>query len=233
MSMPEHPYVLLSVAMSLDGYIDDSGDTPLVLSNAADLDRVDALRAGVDAILVGGNTVRRDNPSLLVKSEERRGRRWAAGLSESPTKVVVSGRADLDPASRFFTTGDSEKLLYVASPSLADAERRFSGRATVVDLGDPIGIEDVLVDLASRGVHRLMVEGGESIHTQILTANLADELQVAVAPFFVGDPAAPRFVGPGSFPQHAGNRMTLAEVAAIDDVVVMRFLPPRPSQGGG
>ena len=55
-------------------------------------------------------------------------------------------------------------------------------------------------DLHARGVRRLMVEGGGEVHTQFLTAGLADELQLVVAPLFVGDPSATRFVGDGRFP---------------------------------
>ena len=72
--MPDRPYTLLSCCVSLDGYLDDAGPQRLVLSPAADLDRVDAERAGCDAILVGAETVRRDDPRLLVRSEELSGR---------------------------------------------------------------------------------------------------------------------------------------------------------------
>ena len=57
----------------------------------------------------------------------------------------------------------------------------------------------ILADLAGRGVHRLMVEGGARLGTQFLTEGLVDELQLVIAPFFVGDPAAPRFAGPGHY----------------------------------
>src|SRR5262249_52673336 len=80
------PYVLLSCAVSLDGYLDDATDRRLVLSNDADLDRVDAVRAGCDAILIGANTIRRDNPRLLVRSRERRDARVARGRPPSPAK---------------------------------------------------------------------------------------------------------------------------------------------------
>ena len=56
--MAERPYVLLSCAMSIDGYLDDGSGERLLLSNEADLDRVDAVRAGSDAILVGAATIR-------------------------------------------------------------------------------------------------------------------------------------------------------------------------------
>ncbi|WP_186449776.1 dihydrofolate reductase family protein, partial [Nocardioides sp. J9] len=70
--MGERPYVLLSCSVSLDGYLDSAGEGRLLLSNDADFDRVDEVRAGCDAILVGAATVRNDDPRLLVRSEERR-----------------------------------------------------------------------------------------------------------------------------------------------------------------
>jgi 5-amino-6-(5-phosphoribosylamino)uracil reductase len=81
----------------------------------------------------------------------------------------------------------------------------------------------VTEDLGARGVERLMVEGGGKVHTQFLTDNLVDELQLVVAPFFVGDSRAPRFVLDGRFPWNPGRRATLAEVRQIGDVVLLRY----------
>jgi 5-amino-6-(5-phosphoribosylamino)uracil reductase len=77
-------------------------------------------------------------------------------------------------------------------------------------------------------VRRLMVEGGGSVLTQLLTDDLADELQLVVAPFFVGDSRGCRFAGDGLYPWHPGRRATLAEVRQIGDVVLLRYaLSPR------
>ena len=74
--MPDRPYTLLSCSVSLDGYLGDR--TPrLALSNDADFDRVDDVRASCDAIMVGAATVRIDDPRLLVRSQARRERRRA------------------------------------------------------------------------------------------------------------------------------------------------------------
>src|ERR1700745_1919620 len=97
----ERPYVVLSAAMSADGYIDDASSTRLVLSGQADLDRVDELRASSDAILVGAQTIRADNPSLQVRSVARRQQRTEAGLPPSPRKVTITRSGDLDPLARF------------------------------------------------------------------------------------------------------------------------------------
>ncbi|MET0237464.1 MAG: dihydrofolate reductase family protein [Kibdelosporangium sp.] len=191
------PYTILSCAMSVDGYIDDAGPRRLILSGAEDWDRVDELRASCDAILVGANTIRSDNPRLKVRSEKRRAAREARGLSANPLRVVITGSGDLDPAAQFFA--DDNYVVY---------ER--TELSTVVD------------DLHRRGVRRLMVEGGSIVHTEFLTRSLADEIQLAVAPILVGDSRAPRFVKDGAFPL---ERMVLGEVSRVGDVTVMQFFP--------
>ncbi|WP_306214464.1 RibD family protein [Actinoplanes sp. RD1] len=221
--MTNRPYVLLSCGMSLDGYVDTAGDERLLLSNDADFDRVDEVRATCDAILVGAGTVRKDNPRLLIRDETRRKERIARGEQPDPVKVTVTGSCALDPSARFFTLGDNDKLVYCATPALAQARARLAEAATVIDGGDPVDLARVTADLAARGVRRLMVEGGGTMHTQFLTAGLADELQLVVAPFFVGDSAAPRFVGDGRFPWGPHRRATLAEARPIGDVVLLRY----------
>src|SRR4051812_17721699 len=209
--------------MSIDGYLDDVAPDRLLLSNDADFDRVDEVRASCDAILVGATTIRQDDPRLLVRSELRRKERENRGLPPTPVKVTITGSCDLDACARFFTAGEIDKLVYCATPSLTAARARLGAVATVIDAGDPVDVRVVAADLARRGVRRLMVEGGGTMHTQFLTAGLVDELQLVVAPFFVGDSRAPRFVGDGDFPWGPGNRARLAAVRQIGDVVLLRY----------
>ena len=221
--MLERPYTLLSCALSIDGYLGAATSRRLELSNDADFDRVDAVRASCDAILVGAATVRNDNPRLLVRSKARRNERAARGLAPSPIKVTVTERVQLDTYAEFFTTGDTDKLVYCASARVADARSRLGPVATVVDGGQPVEMRRISEDLGARGVQRLMVEGGGKVHTQFLTDNLADELQLVVAPFFVGDSRAPRFVSDGRFPWNPDRRASLAEVRQLGDVVLLRY----------
>src|SRR5690606_12766785 len=85
-TVEERPYTLLSCSVSLDGYLDSPAVPRLQLSNAADFERIDAVRASCDAILVGANTIRRDNPRLLIRSADRRRWREERGLPASPAK---------------------------------------------------------------------------------------------------------------------------------------------------
>ena len=221
--MAGRPYTVLSCATSLDGYLDDASQARLVLSNDADLDRVDALRASCDAILVGSCTVRRDNPRLLVRDPDRIALRRDSGQSPTPVKVTVTAHGDLDPGAQFFTTGDCEKLVYCTTSVYADTRRRLGSAATVVDSGTAVDMRRLGEDLDDRGVGRLLVEGGGSVLTQFLIADLADELQLVVAPIFVGDSRARRFVGDGAFPWHPRRRASLAEVRTVGDVALLRY----------
>src|SRR5438105_14414780 len=136
--MSDRPYVVLSCAMSIDGYIDDASPDRLLLSNQEDLERLDGERARADAILVGAGTVRRDNPRLLVRSEKARGERAARGLTPSPLRVTITHGGDLDPALGLFADAESAPLVYCSRAALEGLRGRLGHRATVVDAGDPL-----------------------------------------------------------------------------------------------
>ena len=218
--MPSRPYVLLSCATSADGYLDDAAPRRLILSGPADLDRVDEVRAGCDAILVGATTVRADNPRLLIRDPRRSARRAARGLPAHPARVTLTATGDLDPQARFFAPG-ALRLVYCATPALTPARARLGDSAVLIDAGDPLSVGFILADLAERGVARLLVEGGARVLGDFLAAGLADQLDLAVAPFFVADPAAPRLdlPGPGT-----DGPMTLAETRRVGEVALLRYL---------
>jgi 5-amino-6-(5-phosphoribosylamino)uracil reductase len=210
--------------MSVDGFIDDTTDKRLLLSNEADFDRVDQVRAESDAIMIGAETLRRDNPRLLVNSAERRAAREARGLPPYPLKVTLTVSGNLDPDLKFWHHGGL-KLVYAPDGGAARARAQLGSLAEVVSTGETLTVANIVADLGARGIGRLMVEGGATVHTQFLAAGLVDEIQLAVAPFFVGDPKAPRFVNPAAFPDGPGRRMTLADVQAVGDMAVLRYLP--------
>lgn len=227
--MTERPYVTLSCAMSIDGYLDDAEPQRLILSNPRDLDRVDGVRAENDAIMVGASTVRRDDPRLLVKSAARRRRRLAAGLTASPAKVTVTSSGDLPAEAEFFSTGDVPRFVYTPQAKVRRLQARLGGSAVVVGLGERVTMGGLLDDLAGeRGVRRLMVEGGGTLLTQFLSDDLVDELHLVIAPLFVGEQRAPRVVNAARFPWRAARRAELITTQQLDDVVLLRYaLSPR------
>lgn len=218
------PYVVLSCAMSLDGYLDDTTGRRLILSNDEDWDRVDSLRSWADAILVGAGTVRADNPRLQVRSGRRRADRLRALRAATPLRVVVSSTGRLDATLALFDPAVGGTLVYTEAGAAAETRERLGTGTSVIGMPAPLDLRAVLHDLAMRGVERLVVEGGGTILTQFLSQGLADELQLVTAPFFVGDASAPRFVGPGRFPNDSDRPLRLAETRALGDLVYARYL---------
>jgi 5-amino-6-(5-phosphoribosylamino)uracil reductase len=221
---PQRPYVLLSCAMSVDGCLDAPGPQRLVLSGDADLDRVDAERAEADAIMVGAATIRRDDPRLLIRSAARRAARIARDLPEHPVRVTLTASGDLDPGARFFAPAGAGVVVYCAAPQAPKLQFQLNELAQVIAVPPPVELVAVLADLSRRGVRRLLVEGGARLGREFLVEGLVDELALAVAPFFVGAAAAPRFAGPAVYPHGPGRPMHLAEVRQVDEVVLLRYL---------
>ncbi|WPO76263.1 RibD family protein [Streptomyces sp. KN37] len=226
--MTARPYVVLSAAMSVDGYLDNTSPERLLLSNADDFDRVDEVRASCDAILIGATTMRKDNPRLLVNSEERRAKRAAEGRSEYPLKVTVTASGDLDADLKFWHFGD-QKLVFTVDSAVDKVKATLGDLADVVSVGPELDWGLLLDELGRRGVDKLMVEGGGTIHTQLMGQNLADEVHLAVAPLLVGQADAPKFLGTADYPGGSTARMRLLEARAIGDVVLLRYAPKERS----
>ncbi|AXU16818.1 RibD family protein [Streptomyces clavuligerus] len=223
--MIARPYVVLSAAMTVDGYLDDASPERLLLSNAADFDRVDQVRAQSDAILIGATTVRKDNPRLLVNSDERRAKRVADGKSAYPLKVTVTRTGDLSADLNFWHHG-GKKLVITVDDAVEKVRTTLGDLADVVSVGPDLRDWGLVLDeLGRRNVGQLMVEGGGTIHTQLMAADLADEVHLAIAPLLVGQPGAARFLGAADYPGGSTARMKVLEVRAIDDMVFVRYAP--------
>ena len=216
--------VQASVAVSVDGYIDDLSNRRLVLSHAADWEEVRSLRAESDAILVGAETVRRDNPALVTRDERLRELRTERGLPADPVKVTLSRNADLDPASRFFTEGDGEKIVFVGNCAPQERTAALSRVATVIRAkSDRLTAAYLIGELGTKGIGRLFIEGGSRVLTLFLTENRIDYLRVAVAPFFVGEPSAPRMTAGARLPFDKDRRMTVLDVRRVGDMTVTDY----------
>ncbi len=180
--------VTLSVATSADGYIDDTSSERLVLSTPDDWSAVYALRAEADAIVIGANTLRVDNPRLSLKSEELRAGRLSKGLSAEPVRVVVSGRGYIDPSLRLFS-GDGSRVILFSQVERVELE----GRAEVIVVPE-ISATFIVGELERLSLSNIFVEGGAQTLKMFLDEGVADTLRVAVNPLVVvGESDAPRF----------------------------------------
>jgi diaminohydroxyphosphoribosylaminopyrimidine deaminase/5-amino-6-(5-phosphoribosylamino)uracil reductase len=159
------PWVIAKVAQSLDGRITRSPGEPPWLSNARSRRMVQYLRSTVDAILVGAETVRRDNPRLTARIRRR---------AVQPWRVVVTRSGNLPVDAMVLTDQYRDRTLLVRNAEWGD----------------------LLKDLGSRGVTRLLVEGGGNVLGQLRAQELIDELWCFVTPVLTGGDK-PSFGGTG------------------------------------
>ncbi len=216
--MPERPRVLVNVAMSADGKIDSVTRQGAMISSAEDSTRVDRLRAGVDAVLVGGRTLLDQDPRLTLKSAGLRQERLGRGLPENPAKVGVVTVASLNPACRFLTFGPARRLIYTTSQTTPQqaAALRACGVEIFVMGERRVDLTDMMASLYQLGVRSLLVEGGGTILASLFALDLVDELTLYVAPRILGGAAAPTPADGLGFPLDLAPRLQLLSVGRFD-----------------
>lgn len=219
---PERPRVLLSVALSLDGYLDAAGPERLVLSSSEDQDAVDSLRACADAILIGGGTARRDDPQLLVRAPERRLARTLGGKPPSPLRVVLSRSGQLPRTLRLFEASDTPVLLYVGNGRDKQRSSAYPPHVTICRLR-PLSLRSVLADLARRGIQRVLIEGGETLSSICVRQGLLDELRVSLSPVVVGRRGCPRLGGRLALDDPLWPGFALAGVTKLGYTVAVHY----------
>lgn len=219
------PMTVGHLGQSLDGFIaTQSGDSRFVTGehNIVHLHRMRALS---DAVIVGAGTVVADDPQLTT--------RHVPGTS--PLRVILDPTRRLGPGYHVFQDG-AAPTWYVCKASRVRPGETVFGDATVVGLGDgPSGVDlaELLARLRARGAARIFVEGGGVTVSAFLEAGLLDRLQMAIAPFLIGDgrPAI-RLPGPAALrdclrPRHRVFRMGSDVLFDID------LTPGGPSASGG
>jgi diaminohydroxyphosphoribosylaminopyrimidine deaminase/5-amino-6-(5-phosphoribosylamino)uracil reductase len=164
--------VLGQLGQSLDGRIATEGGASHFVTGPEDLTRLHRLRALVDAVVVGANTVAEDDPQLTVRRVE----------GDNPVRVVLDPNRRLDPSRVVF--GDTGARTIVVHEGAAHSVR---GDEIVVPMGDSgLDLEVLLDALRAQGLRRLLVEGGGVTVSRFLAAGLLDRLHITVAPMLIG-----------------------------------------------
>jgi riboflavin-specific deaminase-like protein len=210
------PFVRASFVASADGAVSVAGRST-GLGSPADRRVFLLLRRLADVVLVGAGTVR---------SEDYRGaRRPTRGRDSPPPIAVVTGSALLDPASRLFRdTRVPPIVLTLASVPPERRERLAAAGGDVVAL-DRLTPDRVLAELARRGLHRVLCEGGPTLFGELVAADAVDELCLTVAPLLVGGATGRIAVGPES--GHP-RLLELADALHESGVLLLRYRRATP-----
>jgi len=217
-------HVVVNAATSADGKLSSRDRSQVAISGAEDFERVDELRASVDAVMVGVGTVLADDPSLTVKADDRVLEREARGDSPQPARVVADSRARTPPEAA--VVDDSARTyVLVASDAPGDRRAQLRGDTTeVVEAGsERVDLAAGLDALESRGVADCMVEGGGELLFSLFDAGLVDELTVYVGSMLVGGRDAPTLVDGDGFTEPDFVDLALEDVSRVDDGVLLAY----------
>jgi len=219
------PFVFINLAMSADGKVSTVKRRQIRISGADDFDRVDALRAECDAIMVGIGTVLADDPSLTVKSAKMREIRRNAGKAENPLRVVVDSKARTPIDAEILNKGEGARVIAVSEQAIVEDVGKLGAKAEIMVGGmDAVDLNKLLYLLWQRGVNRLMVEGGATLNWSLLSQELVDEVYIYVGNIIIGGEGAPTPVdGSGFLSEEAMTKLELLSTERIDEGVLLRW----------
>ena len=212
----DRPFVYVNMITTVDGRAAVNGRSA-ALGSDADLQTLLELRTVADAILIGTGTLRAEGYDRLVRSEERRARRRAAGLADDPLAVLLSRRFDIPWEAGLFQAPDQPVLVYTG---IEGEPPDVPAPVDVVRLVDPTPAA-ALADLRRRGIRGLLCEGGPTLHGALHAAGLVDEVYVTVAPLMTGDEDEPSIVAGGRLPVPVA--LTLQSVSQQGSELFLRY----------
>ena len=210
------PHVILSAAISIDGKIATRlGDSKL--SSKKDKIRLHRLRSKVDAILVGKNTIHRDDPLLTV--------RYVKG--KNPTRIILDSQGTISVNSKILQTCNKVPTIIAVSKRISKVNlqklKRFP--VEIIMTGEnSVNIKSLMSNLSKRKINTVLVEGGGTINWQFIQNNLFDEVLITIAPFIIGGTDAITFVQGRGFDKIIKSpRLRLNTIKRLENYLVLHY----------
>ena len=210
------PHVILSAAISIDGKIATRlGDSKL--SSKKDKIRLHRLRSKVDAILVGKNTIHRDDPLLTVRHVK----------GKNPTRIILDSQGTISVNSKILQTCNKVPTIIAVSKRISKVNlqklKRFP--VEIIMTGEnSVNIKSLMNNLSKRKINTVLVEGGGTINWQFIQNNLFDEILITIAPFIIGGTDAITFVQGRGFDKIIKSpRLRLNTIKRLENYLVLHY----------
>ena len=210
------PHVILSAAISIDGKIATRlGDSKL--SSKKDKIRLHKLRSKVDAILVGKNTIHRDDPLLTV--------RYVKG--KNPTRIILDSQGTISINSKILQTCNKVPTIIAVSKRISKVNlqklKRFP--VEIIMTGEnSVNIKSLMNNLSKRKINTVLVEGGGTVNWQFIQNNLFDEILITITPFIIGGIDAITFVQGRGFDKIIKSpRLRLNTIKRLENYLVLHY----------
>jgi len=211
--------------MSADGKLSTRERKQVKISGPLDFSRVDQLKAGCDAIMVGIGTVLADDPSLTVKSEENRKSRLNRGADLHPVRIVVDSHARTPLDAKILHKEPGRRIIAVSKRADEGKVASLKKFATVIALGDErVDLKALLDELGRMGIKQLMVEGGGTLIAGLIYAGLVDEIYTFIGNIIIGGKDAPTLAdGPGLVNESEFCRLSLVDVQKMEEGILVHW----------
>jgi len=220
----DRPFIFINSAMSADGKISTWQRKQVRISGAIDFDRVDRLRCGSDAIMVGIGTVLADDPSLTVKSVQRKIERKEKGFDENPVRVIIDSQARTPIDADIFKKGEGRRIVVVSSSTPSENVTALREKARIIIAGESrVDLPDAMEQLYLLGINRLMVEGGATLNWAMLSSGLVDEIYTFVGNVVIGGQAAPTLVDGEGFKDTSTLPLELISAEKIEQGILLKW----------
>jgi 2,5-diamino-6-(ribosylamino)-4(3H)-pyrimidinone 5'-phosphate reductase len=211
------PKIILSAAISIDGKLaTTTGDSKL--SSKKDLIRLHKLRSKVDAILIGKNTVKKDDPLLTV--------RYSKG--KNPTRIILDSSGTISSNSKILQTSSEIKTIIAVCKKITkkNLEKLEQFPIDVMVLGEnQVNVKSLLQNLGRRKIKTVLLEGGGSINWEFIKNNLVDELFITITPYILGGTDSISLVqGKGFDTILKSTKLRLKSVRRIQNDVVLHYI---------
>ncbi|WP_428325281.1 2,5-diamino-6-(ribosylamino)-4(3H)-pyrimidinone 5'-phosphate reductase [Nitrosopumilus sp.] len=172
------PHVILSGAISVDGKIaTKTNDSKL--SSQKDIQRLHKLRSNVDAILVGKNTVLRDNPLLTVRHVK----------GKNPIRIVLDSKGTISKTSKILQSSNKVPTIIAVSKKITkkNLEKLEKFPVEIISVGnDAVNLKPLLKKLSKKKIKTILVEGGGTVNWEFVKQELFDEIILTLSPFLIG-----------------------------------------------
>jgi len=226
--------VIINVAMSADGKLSTRERRQVKISGAEDFSRVDELKAGCDAIMVGIGTVLADDPSLTIKSDALSRMRREQNRPTHPIRIIVDSLARTPLDAKILYKGEGKRIIAVSRAANFNRVEELkhaamqSGEDIEVELivcgEDRVDLLELFRELKKCGIHKLMVEGGGTLIMGLFKAGLVDELHTFIGNMIIGGKDAPTLAdGDGFVLEDEFTQLRLFSLTKMEDGVLLSW----------
>jgi 2,5-diamino-6-(ribosylamino)-4(3H)-pyrimidinone 5'-phosphate reductase len=212
-----NPYIILSAAISLDGKIATKNGYSK-LSSKQDIIRLHKLRSKVDAILVGKNTVLKDDPLLTV--------RYSKG--KNPIRIILDSKGNISKNSKILQTSNKIPTIIAVSKQISKSNLNKLNKFPVdiiITGSNTVNLKLLLKKLSDKKIKRILVEGGGTVNWEFIKNNLFDELVITLSPFLIGSKESISFIHGQGFRKISDSpNLSIKSITRLKNHLVLNYV---------